>query len=164
MNLLKKKQIEIKLLHEDFYADNKLKELLEHKGGRGYGIFLFEIKGFRWGIPLRSKMRKEHNFSFKTRREGNTDPEKYHGLDYSKAVIIRDEKYVGRKFNLREKEDYIKIIKNVGTIEAEFIQFLNQYIDAHKNEDHVFLNIQEIKYSTLQNYFSELGIESNKTV
>lgn len=153
-----KKQIEIKLLNENFYTENNLKELLEHKGGRGYGIFLFEIKGFKWGIPLRSKMRKEHNFSFKTRREGTTEPEKYHGLDYSKAVIITDEKYIGRKFNLREKEDYIKITKNINTIESEFEQFLNQYIDAHKNKDLEFLNIQEVKYSTLQNYHEELGI------
>lgn len=158
MNLLAKKQIDIRLLNNDFYTENNLKELLDHKGGRGYGIFLFEIKGFQWGIPLRSKMRKEHNFSYKTRREGTNVPEKYHGLDYSKAVIITDKKYIGRQFNLREKEDYINITRNVNIIELEFEQFLDQYINAHKNKDLVFLNIQEVKYSTLQNYHMELGI------
>lgn len=149
--------IEFHLLTPEFYAENQLVQM-QDKGqnkGRGYGVLLAEVKGYKFAIPLRSTIKIGSQFCFPTRQVNATDQ---HGLDYTKAVIITDEdRYVlSRHFQLREKSDYVAIRKKERTIISEFESFVEQYIQAVKNDDQSFLALREIKLSTLQNYHNVL--------
>ncbi|WP_322906949.1 type III toxin-antitoxin system TenpIN family toxin [Paenibacillus campi] len=149
-------------LTPEFYQENiHLSETLFKYGqdkGRGYGILLVATKGYRFAIPLRSKMNIRHKHNFTTKIHAPEGTRVRHGLDYTKALIISEDRFIAtRDFLLAEKNDYLKIAKSEHKIINEFEAFIDKYIHAvHKNDENI---LREYRYSTLQNYHVELGLQ-----
>lgn len=160
------KKIKFRQLTSDFYAEhNHLVEIVDKEKdgrivdkGRGYGVLLVSVKGYKFAIPLRSKMHINHKHNFTTKIHEVNGKKVRHGLDYSKAVIITEDRFVSDiPFFLEDKFDFIKIDKSEQHIINSFEKFISKYIKAVQNDDKNVLN--EYKFSTLQNYHNELGIQ-----
>lgn len=150
---------EIRQLTADFYKENNLVEMLD-KGadkGRGYGVLLVKVEGYKFAIPFRSRMLKHHKANYTTRIYKDGDKEVRHGLDYTKAVIIKEDRYVSnRTFFLEQQSDFIKISQKEHFIKSQFEKYVKKYIRALEKEDKNILNSLDYRYSTLQNYHNEL--------
>lgn len=165
------KQIKFYKLTEDFYNEHThLVEVLDkEKDGtlsnkeRGYGVLLVDIEGYKFAIPLRSKMHINHKDNFTTRIYKSGNKKLRHGLDYSKAVIITEDRFVSDKpFMLEEKSDFVKISKLEHKIIKEFEKYVKRYVKAVlKNDKNILM---EYKYSTLCNYHEELGCKAPSEV
>lgn len=136
-----------------FYQNNKhLSETLDGTGtrgekNRGYGVVVIEVgNGLRFGIPLRSHL--AHNHGFKT-IEGK-------GLDYSKAVLIKNAAFIGQPFII-PSEEYVKIKDKEHFITSRFQRYVDRYIKLANKGDLNALQ-QSYRYTTLVNYHAELGI------
>ncbi|MCQ6294609.1 type III toxin-antitoxin system TenpIN family toxin [Bacillus cereus] len=149
------KSIEFYRLSNDFYNENThLVEIMDkEKDGsfknkeRGYGVFLVDIDGLKFALPLRSKMHIKHK-----------GKDVRHGLDYSKAIIITEERFVdtSRIFILENKSDYVKINKDEHHIIKTFEKYVSRYKQGIKKNDSRIL--AKYRYSTLKNYHAELGL------
>jgi protein AbiQ len=157
--------IEFYQLTSYFYAEHKhLVEIID-KGldgklvdkGRGYGVLLIKVKGYKFAIPLRSKMHINHKDNFTTKIHGPNGKKVRHGLDYSKAVIITDMRFVSvTPFLLHNKSDFLSIRKAEHIIIPAFEKYISRYVKAVQKPDKNIL--KRYKYSTLQNYHHELGL------
>ncbi|MGP8269254.1 MAG: type III toxin-antitoxin system TenpIN family toxin [Terracidiphilus sp.] len=144
-------------LEEVFYKENShLVEVLDKAPStntwaagkeRGYGIVICEHNGLRFGIPLRSRLH-ERASGYRT-----VDDK---GLDYGKAVLLTKGAYVSSiPFKIPSNEYKILQSKEFIIIQ-QFSKYIERYIKAHKKPDQNIL--RKYRFSTLQNYHSELGI------
>lgn len=149
--------MELRKLANVFYDENRhLVEVLDKSAGqwdgaktRGYGIVVIQAGELRFGIPLRSKI--NHKKAFLT----TTDSTK--GLDYSKAVLlVKDEYILNEPFNIPNAE-YLAIKQKSHTITQEFTKYVEHYKKGIRNADENIL--RSYRFSTLQNYHEELGLE-----
>lgn len=143
-----------KLLPVFYHNNNHLSETLDGSGtpgekNRGYGILIIEIHNdLRFGIPLRSNL--HHKYGFKTIGEK--------GLDYSKAVLIKNTAFIGQSFKIPHDE-YLKIKAREYFITSRFQKYVERYIKLANKGDTNALQ-QSYRYTTLVNYHAELGITS----
>lgn len=152
-------------LTPDFYVEqNHLIEMIDKDKrtgkvtdkGRGYGVLLLEVQGHQFAIPLRSKMHINHKENFTTRIYKPNGVRVRHGLDYSKAVIIPESRFVSTDpFLLAEQSDYLKIEDAEHRIIAAFEKYVLKYIKAVQEQNKHIL--RGYSFSTLQNYHTELG-------
>jgi protein AbiQ len=160
-------QINFHQLTPDFYAEHShLVEMLDKDRrsgtvmdkGRGYGVLLVQIEGHQFAIPLRSTMHINHRDGFTTKIHSPEGVRVRHGLDYSKAVIIYESRFVSADpFFLHDRSDYVKIVNAEHRIIPAFEKYVQRYINAVKGQDRNVL--RRYRYSTLQNYHNELGCE-----
>jgi len=146
-------------LSSEFYEENELIEMLDkdYDKGRGYGVLLVNITGYQFAIPLRSKMHIAHRDGYTTRIYRENGKRYRHGLDFSKAVIIKEQYYINSEpFILNRKSDYVKIKKSQHHIITNFEKYINRYKRGVKKNDKNIL--KGFRFSTLQNYHKELGI------
>lgn len=112
---------------------------------RGYGVVIVRLEGgITFGIPLRSNMKHKHGFSTVESK----------GLDYSKAVIIKDPAHIKKEPFVIPSKEFIKISDRELFIRERFEKYIKKYIKAVKNGDENIL--REYKFSTLVNYHDEL--------
>lgn len=160
------KSIEFYKLSADFYNENAhLVEILDkEKSGamkdkeRGYGVLLVEVEGQNFAIPLRSTMHINHTDNFTTRIYKHQGKDVRHGLDYSKAIIVTDPRFVDTSsiYILKKKSDYVKISNDEQHIIKTFEKYVARYKKGIvKNDARI---IAKYRYSTLQNYHVELGL------
>lgn len=156
--------MQLKKLDQSFYDENThLKEVLDLKDGvwiegktRGYGIVLIELNELTFGIPVRSNIR--HKASYITDRSSQLG---IHGkgLDYSKALLLTKPEYISPlpfKINTRQHE----LLKDKAIfISKSFEKYVTKYVDAIRKADSNVLTSNVYRYTTLQNYHVELGIE-----
>jgi protein AbiQ len=160
------KKIVFHQLSPDFYREHThLAEMID-KGrdkGRGYGVLLVNVLGYKFAIPVRSKMAMKHPGNFTTKIHSPEGKNVRHGLDYTKAVIITDDRFINtqKEFMLVEKSDYVKINDNEHKIIADFEKFVRKYIKAVNKNDRNILN--DYRFSTLVNYHKELGCSVPET-
>jgi protein AbiQ len=136
-----------------FYDNNKnLSETLDGTGtpgekNRGYGIVVIEVNNvMRFGIPLRSNLKHKHGF----KTIGGK------GLDYSKAVLIKNAVFIGQSFEIPHDE-YVKIKDREHYITSRFQKYVERYIVLANKGNTIALQ-QSYRYTTLVNYHAELGI------
>lgn len=145
--------MKISKLRPVFYQNNQhLSETLDGTGtkgekNRGYGIVVIEVDDdMRFGIPLRSNLNHKHGFKTIDRK----------GLDYSKAVLIKNAAFIGETFKIPQDE-YVKIKDREHFIKARFQKYVGRYIKLANKGDTKALQ-QSYRYTTLVNYHAELGI------
>ena len=151
----------VKLEHK-FYAENShLKEALDnHQGNwekgkiRGYGIVLVNYGQHQFAIPLRSNI--NHKACFLTSGQNSQSNNIRKGLDFSKALLIKDPNYISRElFKISDKKhDILKSKEHY--IKNKFNQYIEKYIRALLKSDQRILNLPEYRFTTLQNYHLEL--------
>lgn len=173
------RKIEFHELTHEFYEShthlvealdkNKQTSVFDEDKHRGYGVLLTEVEGYKFAIPVRSKMKINHrsNYTSRTYEEDEIDHKtgkktgkkiKFrHGLDYSKAVIITEDRFISKTpFFLANKDDYVNITQNLEKIIIpQFKKYVQRYIYAVRNDDKNIL--KKYCFSTLQNYNQQLG-------
>ena len=149
------KLVELRKLSSKFYKDfphTKYPEM-ESKSERPYVVLLVEINGIRFAIPLRTNIRHSYCYKFRT---SDRETDSVTGIDYSKAVVISDDSYLGQETDINDKE-YLELQEKVYFIVSKFRKYVEGYIDYKKKggNEHVAKRYQ---YSTLQ-YFDEFLLQ-----
>ena len=147
---------EIRLLTQKFFDDYPFEEYpeLERKTNRPYLVLLVQIENNRFAIPFRTNIK--HNSCYKFPATGRKTSSAS-GLDYSKAVIVNNQEYIGRRAVIDETE-YSDLIKKFHFIRKQFAAYVKRYIQYTKS------NVMNIRlattylYSTLKYFHKELGI------
>ncbi len=94
--------MQLKKLDNSFYAAHThLIDALDNYDGkwavgkvRGYGVVVIEINSLKFAIPLRSNIKHKASYiTSKDRRPGFNGQ----GLDFSKALLITDERYISKE-------------------------------------------------------------------
>ena len=131
--------IELRKLSEEFYRDHPRSDYpeMEAKAGRPYAVLLVRIDGVCFAIPLRTNIRHSYCYKFRT---SDRKTESATGIDFSKAVVVSKETYLGQKTDINDKE-YLELQKK-------------SYIDYKKNGGNEHL-AKRYAYCTLK-YFDEI--------
>lgn len=160
--------MDLKKLDGSFYTDNPVliqaldfdmetNAWFDRSKIRGHGIVQIEVNGLIFAIPVRSKIKHKESFILEVDR--NDRHSKGMGLDYSKALLIRDASHVSNEnFVLRSKHAGKKLIGKEEHIKKQFTQYVEKYIDAFRKKDMSILNSMEYRHTTLVNYHGELGL------
>lgn len=148
---------EIRLLSNDFYNDYNLANYpeMEDKSNRPFLVMLIRIEENIFAIPFRTNVK--HNYSYKfTNTNRNTNSST--ALDFSKAVVITDEKYLGAYATIDRKE-FLELENKEVFIINKFKTFIAKYKRIMKDPlsnryEYELLN----KYSTLKYFHKYLGL------
>lgn len=148
---------EIYQLNEAFmrdYPEDEFPELM-HKLGRPYSCLLIDThEDYFICIPFRSHINHRNSFMFHgTQRSMKSKS----GLDYTKIVLIKDEKYFDDKKAIVDQDEYNEVQIHLGEIVEEAVNYVNGYI-AHVEkieEMHPREFERKYKYSTLP-YFHDI--------
>ena len=147
-------------LTDEFYKDypsSQYREILK-KQKRAYNCLLFQTHyDYFICIPFRTEISHEYAYHFKKSKRSKQHKS---GLDYTKILIIKDNRYIDDKDAIIDKDEFKETIKNLDKIKAEALAFVEDYI-KHTNGE-VLLHIEEYKrryqYSSLKYFHEELGI------
>ena len=149
------REYEIKQLSEEFYLDYsqvKFPEIL-HKEDRPYIVFVIKINDNTFAVPFRTNITHNQSYRFKnTNKQTNS----HTGLDFSKAVIVNEERYLGKKTFIDDAE-YIELENKIKFIIQKFTVYVNNYIKYIKSNNTKMIEMK-YKYSSIQYFNKELGI------
>ena len=146
------KVVELRKLSNEFYKDYPHEEFpeMESKIGRPYVVLLVEINNIKFAIPLRSNIRHAYCYKFKA---SDRKTESVTGIDFSKAVVISKNIYLGEETNINDKE-YIELQEKAFFIVNKFEKYVNDYITYKKNGGNEF-TAKRYTFSTLK-YFDDI--------
>jgi len=133
-------------LTSQFYADYSTYTEIEKKNDRPYVQVFIKLNNVNFAIPLRSNIKHEYAFW--------TDKPNRCGVDFSKAVVIEDKKYIDltKKPYIRPNEYKVLIGKDYD-IEKGLIKYIKDYKKAKLNPNNHKKRLL-IKCSTMQ-YFEK---------
>lgn len=152
------KEYKLKYLTKDFFNDypSALYPEIEQKDNRPYIVILIEIEDNYFALPLRTNVKHNNCYKFKNSSRATISST---GVDYSKAVIVNDEKYIGSEAKI-DKKEYIEIENNINTIIKRFEKYVKNYYTFIKYPENERL-AKQYRYSTLQYFHDKLGIDLN---
>lgn len=145
------KLVELRKLSKEFYKafpHNEFPEM-EAKLGRPYVVLLVEINNIKFAIPLRINIRHSYCYKFKT---SDRETKSSTGIDFSKAVVISKDNYLGEETEINDKE-YLELQEKAFFIINKFKKYVFDYISFKKNGGNVYI-AKRYKFSTLK-YFDE---------
>lgn len=151
-----KKQYKLNYLSEIFYSDYDAKSYpeIENKDNRPYMVVLIKIKNNTFAVPFRTNVPHNNCYKFKT----STRPtDSVTGIDYTKAVIVNDIKYIGKPARINDKE-YTELNDNYVFIINQFQKFVSDYIKYASNEKRYYAS-KKFRYTALKYFHKELGID-----
>ncbi len=139
-------------LSSDFYNDYpsvKYPEM-EQKTNRPYIQVYVEIDGVQYAIPLRSDINHPHVLW--------TDKENHCGIDFSKAVVINEERYIDATKNPHLRQNEFDALRGKDyRIKTKMQKYIEKYKKARQDLSKP-INQKLVKYSTLQYFEKEIGI------
>ena len=124
---------------------------MELKQSRPFLVLIIKIDGHTFAIPFRTNVRHNYCYKFKkTGRETATNT----ALDFTKAVIINDLKYIGVTATI-DHDEYIELSSKSFFIIKKFKSFIEKYkrVMADPNKYQYDYNLFS-NYCTLK-YFSD---------
>ena len=138
-------------LTPSFFETYKHCPEIEQKQGRPYHVLLVEWCGCTFAIPLRSHIR--HSFAFIA--DGVES-----GLDFTKAVVIRDRKFVSAVPVQIRQHEFNVLKQHERVIRQRFESYLRLYIKKIKRRrDNPSIPLdRECRYSALQYFHEDLGL------
>lgn len=160
--------MDLKKLDQSFFADNPVliqaldfdmnaNTWLSKDKVRGHGIVQIQLNNLTFAIPVRSNIQHGESFILEVNRHDKRY--KGMGLDYSKAVLIKDLSHISHEnFVLRSKHAGKKLIGKEEHIKNKFGHYVKKYINAVESKDTHILNSIEYRFTTLVNYHTELGL------
>ena len=129
---------------------------VEHKANRPYVMICVKIDNHLFAVPLRSSI--QHPNCYITAKTGSN----LKGIDYSKAVIINSNCLNKTRKVTITKEEFDALRGKDKIIASQFAEYVKEYkLIIQKKNNNIDLFEHEktfIKYSTLQNYHTELVI------
>ena len=152
--------VEVMQLSQDFwnaYPPNKYPELLQ-KQGRPYNCLLVDThQDYFICIPFRSTISHRNAYLFRgTQRSQRTRS----GLDYQKAVLIRDNTYLSNNPAIVDQDEYKEAMMNMDKIVEKSTKYIERYV-AHANGAkpmHPRAFNRDYGYSTLPYFHDVLGL------
>ena len=145
------KIVELRKLSKEFYESyphNQFPEM-EAKSGRPYAVLLVEINNLKFAIPLRTNIRHSYCYKFKT---SDRETKSSTGIDFSKAVVISKDSYLGEQTDINDKE-YLELQEKAFFIIKKFKKYVTDYISFKKNGRNEYI-ARRYKFSALK-YFDE---------
>lgn len=127
---------------------------IENKSNRPYMVMLIQIENNTFAIPFRTNVKHNNCYKFK---KSSRPTNSITGLDYSKAVIINNNKYIGPAARINDME-YTELDTNNHIIIKQFSSFVAGYIKYAKKELNEY-QAGKYKYTTLKYFHKELNIE-----
>lgn len=149
--------MEFVLLTSEFYKDYPNSEYpqLMAKPTRPYTHVKLDICDAHFYIPFRSNIEHPHAF-FTNKREKC-------GIDYSKAVVINDEKYIDNTQRAHIRENEFKKVKGKDyKLKRGFEEYIELYKKA-KNGEEIAHREDILNFSSLQ-YFEEYILDSEDEI
>ncbi|MTI16828.1 hypothetical protein E1162_06215 [Rhodobacteraceae bacterium RKSG542] len=154
-------------LDPSFYIDNptvlealdfnKITGTWDASKVRGHGIVTVAINGLTFAIPARSHIKHAASFILEVNR--NDRAVKGMGLDFSKALLIKDPNHVtSAPFVLKSKQAGRKLVGKEKHVTDKFEKYVKKYVESIKKNDNNVLGNPEYRFTTLINYHAELGI------
>ena len=126
---------------------------IENKSNRPYMVMLIQVERNTFAIPFRTNVKHNNCYKFQTssRTTGSIT-----GLDYSKAVIVNDDNYIGSAARINDME-YTELDTNYHIIIKQFTSFVKGYIKYGKGKLNEY-QAKKYKFTTLKYFHKELGI------
>ena len=133
-------------LTEQFYTDYAHCTEIEQKQSRPYAQLLLERNKITFAVPLRSNI--HHKYVLWSDKDNRC------GLDFSKAVVIIDMKYIDKTLIPHLRQNEYDALKNKDYFAKQKLQkYIHDYKRARKYPDKDSSK-RILKYSALQ-YFEE---------
>lgn len=150
-----KNYYQLNYLSLDFYNeyDSSAYPEIEHKSNRPYMVMLVCIRSNTFAIPFRTNIAHNNCYKFKKSARATTTVT---GLDYTKAVVVNDSRYIGAPARIDNME-YAELSNSYLFIVKQFEKFVNDYI-AYVNGKSNYYNVKKFQYTTLKYFHKELGI------
>ncbi|PPK43234.1 type III toxin-antitoxin system TenpIN family toxin [Clostridium algidicarnis] len=142
-----------KHLTQSFYDTYKHCNEILSKEKRQYCIALFIIDDIKFAIPFRTHIKHKYCYIFKNSPRSDNS-----GLDFTKAVVITDDKFVGGDTIIDSKE-YSEFINKQAVIANQFEKFINNY-KKWTSDPRYYRAEKTIAFSSLQYFHKELGLNN----
>lgn len=149
-------------LSEEFFNKYNSSEYteIENKNNRPYMVILVNIQNNTFAIPFRTNIPHNNCYKFKNSSRLTNSVT---GLDYTKAVIVNDDKYIGDAARIDDKE-YVELNKNYHFIIKQFRKFVLDYIKFINGKQSHYAE-KKFRYTTLKYFENELlNIKTSKSV
>ena len=146
----------IKCLSQTFFSDYGSSEYpeIEHKPNRPYIVLTVRIGDNYFAIPFRTTMPHKNGYLFEnTGRKTNGQS----GVDFSKAVIVNNDAYLGADAKIDEIE-YRELSRKYKFIIQKFETYVQNYIKVATGAIVDTYVAKRYQYCTLQYFHKELGI------
>ena len=152
-----KKNYQLNYLSKEFFEKYNSIDYpeIENKNNRPYMVVLVNIENNTFAIPFRTNIPHNNCYKFKN---SSRPTQSVTGLDYTKAVIVNDNKYIGEPARIDDKE-YIELNKNYPFIIKQFSKFVADYI-RFVNGEQTYYATKKFRFTTLK-YFQTDLIRSN---
>lgn len=148
--------LQVVQLTDVFEANNPSLKEAAHDKGRGYGIVTISYHGLIFGLPLRSNIKHKNSVILDERTTNGKVTKR--GLDYSKAVLIRDlDSELGEIFFVQHKQKQVLISRELMIIK-QFEKYVTGYVKAVRFGIGNTLTSPSYRFTTLINYHVELGL------
>jgi protein AbiQ len=123
---------------------------IEHKISRPYIVIIAKIDDYVFALPFRTNI-KHYSYKFKnTTRNTNSSI----GIDFTKAVLIKDESYIGSETTI-DKKEYVELMNKYYFILIKFKAYLKGYIKFLGSKSNECLT-NKYKYCTLKYFEKEI--------
>lgn len=123
---------------------------MEQKQNRPYIQVYVEIDGVQYAIPLKSDIHHPHVLW--------TDKANHCGVDFSKAVVIKDETYIDMTLEPHLRQNEFDALRGKDyKIRTKMERYIESYKKAKKDLSKP-VNQNLVKYSTLQYFEEEIGL------
>lgn len=149
----KNKKYKLNYLSADFYNKYNSADYpeIENKANRPYMVMLIQIENNTFAIPFRTNVKHNNCYKFKnSSRQTNSTT----GLDYTKAVVVNDNRYIGEAARVNDME-YIELDTNYHIIIKQFTSFVKGYIKFVNGTLNEY-QAKNYKYTTLKYFENEL--------
>lgn len=155
-NSMNKKNYQLNYLSAEFYKKYNANDYpeIENKDNRPYMVMLIKVENNTFAIPFRTNVPHNSCYKFKkSTRQTNSVT----GLDYTKAVVVNDSKYIGAAAHINDME-YTELSNNAAFIIKQFRKFVSDYI-AYANGKKNYYAVKKFQFTTLKYFHREIGID-----
>jgi protein AbiQ len=143
---------ELKQLTTEFYNDYSHCSEILNKVNRPYCVILLTVDSITYAIPFRTNIKHKHCYLFRNSPRSDNS-----GLDFSKAIIVTNSKYIGKNATIDSKE-YSDFINNKKVIGNRFANFIKSYKTWYSNPTY-YKAERLMQMSSLQYFHKEMGLE-----
>ena len=126
---------------------------IANKDNRPYMVILIKIENNTFAIPFRTNIPHNNCYKFKST---SRPTQSVTGLDFTKAVIVNDDNYIGGAARINDME-YTELDTNYHIIIKQFTSFVKGYLKFVKGKLNEY-QVKKYKYATLKYFHDELGV------
>ena len=114
---------------------------------------LIQFENNTFAIPFRTNVKHNNCYKFEN---SSRSTDSITGLDYSKAVIVNESKYIGEATRINDME-YTELDANYHIIIKQFSTFVKNYIKYANGKLNEY-QVKKYQYTTLKYFHKELKI------